>query len=175
MHALVPSLCVSEPLTGVRRPRNFAVLLFGREPSRFFPGAVTFFSRYPGVDRSEPTAERHELTGALVDQARRLLSLLDGEVVRLFEKTDVDVPDVETYPRRALYEAAINALVHRDYEMVDPTMRRTMASIGSPPPEFDADEARVTCVLRANPRRLVSRYVPAVSKRPRGPASSRRR
>ncbi len=235
LHALVPSLCVTEALTGVRRPRNFAVLLFGRDPTRFFPGAVTFFSRYRGVDRSESTAERHELTGALVEQARRLLALLDAEVVRLFEKTDVDVPDVETYPRRALHEAAINALVHRDYELDDPTrvtafvdrvetvspgallrgvslealregresprwrnqslawfflqlklaqgegqgvptMRRTMADLGSPPPEFDADEARVTCVLRAHPRRsAVSRYVAAPSKRPRGPASSRRR
>ncbi|HKH47073.1 MAG TPA: hypothetical protein VKM72_20645 [Thermoanaerobaculia bacterium] len=37
----VPPLCSREPLTGVLRPRNFAILLFGRETQRFIPGAVS--------------------------------------------------------------------------------------------------------------------------------------
>jgi ATP-dependent DNA helicase RecG len=37
----VPPLCVREPLTGVLRPRMFAILLFGREVQRFVPGAAT--------------------------------------------------------------------------------------------------------------------------------------
>ncbi len=40
----VPSLCVREPLTNVLRPRNFAVLLFGRDVQRFIPGAFSLFS-----------------------------------------------------------------------------------------------------------------------------------
>jgi ATP-dependent DNA helicase RecG len=57
-------------------PRNFSVLLFGKEPTRFFPGAWTKVSIYPGNDRSELTAERHDLTGTVVTQARRALDLL---------------------------------------------------------------------------------------------------
>ncbi len=34
----VPSLCIAEPLTSLVRPRNFAILLFGRMPQRFIPG-----------------------------------------------------------------------------------------------------------------------------------------
>jgi ATP-dependent DNA helicase RecG len=116
----VPSLCHIEPLSGVVRPRNYAVLLFGREPQRFIPGAFTLYSSYPGVDRSEEVANRFELAGTLLDQARRLQELLEAEAVTLFDKANRKTPNVEKYPWRALQEAMINALAHRDYELVDP-------------------------------------------------------
>ncbi len=116
----VPSLCLAEPLTGVLRPRNFAVLLFGREPQKFVPGSFSIYSVYPGLDRTAPVARRLELAGTLLSQAKRLLELLDAEVVTLFDKTDLTTPNVEKYPRRALQEAMVNALAHRDYELFDP-------------------------------------------------------
>jgi hypothetical protein len=118
---LVPPLCAHEPLTDELRPRNFALLLFGREPQRFIPGAYTLFSIYPGTDRSEAHAERHELTGTLIDQARRLIELLDVQSYTAFDKTDQTRPNAVKYPKRALHEAAINALAHRSYEEVHPT------------------------------------------------------
>ncbi|WP_437978281.1 ATP-binding protein [Sorangium sp. So ce295] len=117
----VPPLCVREPLTGVLRPRNFAVLLFGRETQRFAPGAFSLFSIYPGVDRSDPHAERHELPGNLLEQARRLTELLDVQSYTAFDKSDPASPNSVKYPKRALYEAMGNALAHRDYEIPDPT------------------------------------------------------
>jgi len=116
----VPSLCVAEPLSGVLRPRNYAVLLFGREPQRFIPGAFSIYSAYPGIDRTDPFARRFELPGTLLDQARRLQEFLDAEVFTLFDKTNLKAPNAETYPRRALQEAMVNALAHRDYELGDP-------------------------------------------------------
>ena len=89
----VPSLCVREPLTGVLRPRNFAVLLFGRETQRFVPGAFSLFSVYPGVDRSDPRAARHELAGNLIEQARRLTELLDVQSYTVFDKSDPVSPN----------------------------------------------------------------------------------
>jgi len=121
IHALVPPLCVREPLSGELRPRNFAVLLFGREMQRWIPGAYTLFSIYPGTDRSEAHAERHELTGTLIEQAHRLLELLDVQSYTAFDKTDPTRPNAVKYPKRALHEAAINALAHRSYEEVHPT------------------------------------------------------
>lgn len=118
---LVPSLCVREPLTGKLRPRNFAVLLFGRETQRFIPGAFSLFSVYPGVDRSDLHAERYEITGGLIEQARRLTELLEVQSYTAFDKSDPTSPNVVKYPRRALYEAMGNALSHRDYGLPDPT------------------------------------------------------
>jgi ATP-dependent DNA helicase RecG len=117
----VPSLCIAEPLTGVLRPRNYAMLLFGREPQRFVPGAFSIYSAYPGRDRSDPVARRFEIAGTLLDQARRLQELLDAEAVTLFDKTNRTAPNAEKYPRRALQEAMMNAIAHRDYELPDPS------------------------------------------------------
>jgi ATP-dependent DNA helicase RecG len=146
--AFVPPLLVSEPLTGVLRPRNFAILLFGRETQRFIPGAVTYFSIYPGVDRSDPHAERHELAGNLLEQAIRLWELLDIQSYTAFDKTDPTSPNVIKYPKRALYEAMGNALAHRDYELPDPTRvtvfsdRIEVASPGSLPTGVDIESLR---------------------------------
>jgi len=117
----VPPLCVAEPLSGLLRPRNFAILLFGRAPQRFIPGGYSIYSAYPGVDRGSPMARRIEIAGTLLDQMRRLNDLLDAEAITLFDKTDREVPNAEKYPRRALEEAMINALGHRDYELFDPS------------------------------------------------------
>lgn len=206
-----PTLCVREPLTGLLRPRNFAILLFGRDVQRFIPGAVSLLSVYPGKDRSESVARRHELAGTILNQAQRLQELLEAQIATLFDKEDIRSPNVLNYPARALLEGMINVIVHRDYSMHDPTritafvdrvemvspgrlplgidlaalrrgragarwrnrglawffnrlnlaqaegqginvMRREMKLAGCPPPRFAADEARVTCTLRANPR-----------------------
>lgn len=121
LSAFVPPLLAAEPLTGVLRPRNFAILLFGQDTQRFIPGAVAFFSIYPGADRSDVHAERHELAGNVLEQARRLQELLDIQSYTAFDKADPASPNVLKYPKRALYEAMGNALAHRDYELPDPT------------------------------------------------------
>jgi predicted HTH transcriptional regulator len=140
---VVPTLLVKEPLTGRVRPRNFAVLLFGRNTQRFVPGAFSFFSIYPGLDRSDAHALRHELAGNLLEQARQLTQLLDAQAYTLFDKTDPVAPNSVRYPKRALYEAMGNALAHRDYELMDPTRitvfsdRIEVLSPGPLPPGVD--------------------------------------
>lgn len=144
----VPSLCVREPLTGITRPRNFALLLFGRDVQRFIPGAFSLFSIYPGTDRSDLHAERQEIAGNVVGQMRRLSELLDIQSYALFDKSDSRSPNAVKYPRRALYEALGNALAHRDYELLDPTRitvfsdRIELLSPGSLPLGVDPEEFR---------------------------------
>jgi ATP-dependent DNA helicase RecG len=155
LSAFVPPLCIREPLTNELKPRNFAVLLFGRDPQKFIPGAVGLFSIYPGNDRSEPTAERHELAGTIIEQARRLGELLDVQSFTAFDKTDSAAPNAVKYPKRALYEAMGNALAHRDYEMNDPTRvtvfedRIEVMSPGSLPYGVQLEDYRAG---RASPR-----------------------
>jgi ATP-dependent DNA helicase RecG len=117
----VPSLCVEEPMTGIVRPRNYAVLLFARDPQQYLLGAVAIYSAYPGQDRTDPVARRLEMAGTLLEQARRLKEQLDSEAVTIFDKRDLETPNVQKYPARALMEAMVNALAHRDYELMDPT------------------------------------------------------
>ncbi len=148
LHALVPPLCWREPLNGILRPRNFAMLLFGRNLQVHVPGAYSLFSIYPGVDRSEPHGERHELAGTIVDQARRLEELLNAQSYVAFDKTNRSEPNAVKYPPRALQEAMVNALAHRDYEIVEPTRitafsdRIEVVSPGALPAGVEIEELR---------------------------------
>lgn len=212
----VPPLCGRDALTRQLRPRNFAMVLFGRQMQAHVPGAYSLVSIYPGHDRSEPHAERHELDGTIVDQARRSIDILGVHSYVAFDKTSERSPNALKYPRQALTEAIVNALAHRDYELPDPTRTtvfsdrieivspgslpsgvmlntlregkaaprwrnqclawflsrlqlaqaegqgiptiiRSMRDEGCPEPRFEADEARVTCLLPAHPRHALVR------------------
>ena len=120
LSAFVPPLLAREPLTGTLRPRYFALLLFGRQPQMFIPGAISFFSTYEGVDRASIRGQRMELAHTLTDQLRVMLPALEAESKALFDKSDTARPTVYKYPVRALREALVNAFAHRDYELVDP-------------------------------------------------------
>ena len=115
----IPPLVVKEPLTDILRPRNFALLIFGKDILKFFNESYIIFSLYPGKDRSEPTGERHEITGNIIEQARICLKLLNDKAHTVFDKTN-GKPNRKKYPARALQEAVVNAIVHRDYEIQQP-------------------------------------------------------
>lgn len=142
----VPTLLVenggNEP-----RPRNFSVLLFGREALKHVSGAYVIFSVYRGKDRSEPTAERREITGSILDQIRKVLEQLMAEAYVAYDKTSPQ-PNQTKYPIRALQEAAVNALVHRDYEIDQPVRitvfsdRIEIVSPGTLPRAIDEDRFR---------------------------------
>ncbi|TAK45064.1 MAG: hypothetical protein EPO28_04095 [Saprospiraceae bacterium] len=115
----IPPLVSKGMMDDVIRPKNFTLLMFGKKPINHFEGAYSIFSIYRGVDRSEPTAERHEITGTIVQQARKLIEKLNTENYVAFDKED-EIPNQVKYPSRALQEAVVNALVHRDYESSQP-------------------------------------------------------
>lgn len=146
--ALLPSLCASEPLTNAVRPRNFTLLLFGHDVPRFVPGAHVVFAAYPGVDRSEPHSEVHFVYGPLFSQIRALQERLKAHAYMVIDKEDAESPNAVKYPLRALEEAVVNALVHRDYGDVHPTYvtvfsdRVEIVSPGGLPSRVDSSEFR---------------------------------
>ncbi len=117
----IPPLFETVKLEGILKPKNFSVLIFGKKGSisRLFPHAFINISFYNGMDRSEPTAERHRLVGTLIEQARKAISILESEAYESFDKLR-DKPNQVKYPHRAIQEAVINAIVHRDYQVPEP-------------------------------------------------------
>lgn len=145
LSVFVPPLAGIEILSNDLKPRNFSLLLFSKDPLKYFPGAYTVVSIYKGMDRSEPTSERHQLTGSIVEQARRSIQILNAETYTAFDKKN-NLPNQLKYPMRALQEAVINSLVHRDYEIDEQTRitvfsdRIEVHSPGSLPRAIDKDK-----------------------------------
>lgn len=117
----IPPLFTRTQLDGQLRPKNFTLLLFGKKQSitSYYTDAYTVLSIYKGKDRSEPTAERYLLNGNIVEQAKKSIELLNTQAYTAFDKT-TSRPNQVKYPIRALQEAVINAIVHRDYEISEP-------------------------------------------------------
>jgi predicted HTH transcriptional regulator len=117
----IPPLCVRKSLDGGLCLRNFALFMFGKKSAITlnFTDAYTSLSVYNGTDRSESTAERHLLTGSIIEQAKKAIELLNTQAYTAFDKVS-EKPNQVKYPIRALQEAVINAIVHRDYEIAEP-------------------------------------------------------
>ncbi len=99
------------------KPNNAAILLFGHEPSRFFPSSEVRCEYHLGTERKKPIASYKVFTGTvfeLVDQAEDfILSKLDYQVETRSEGTSI--PGKYEIPREVIAEAIVNAVAHRDY------------------------------------------------------------
>jgi predicted HTH transcriptional regulator len=117
----IPPLLAKKPLDGGFCLRNFALLMFGKKKSITlnFPDTYLILSVYYGVDRSEPSGKQYTLTGSIIEQAKKAIDLLETQTYISFDKAS-DKPNKEIFPKRALQEAVINAIVHRDYQIEEP-------------------------------------------------------
>jgi ATP-dependent DNA helicase RecG len=119
IHALVPELGSKQGLDNAFHPKNFSLILFGKTPTTYFPGAWTKVSFYPGKDRGDAYSETHDITGNIIKQSKDILRLLEAQQSTAIDKNS-DKPNLPKYPERALQEAVINAIVHRNYESDQP-------------------------------------------------------
>ena len=103
-------------------PTNAGILLFGKDPRYWLPGAYVQFLRLSGtrLESAEVIIEK-EIDGDLLTVLRELDLLLDSQlaarptaVSTLREQTNFD------YPGLAVRELLMNAVMHRDYESTAP-------------------------------------------------------
>jgi ATP-dependent DNA helicase RecG len=105
------------------------ILLFGRMPNRFLPQAGIDAVAFPGVDKDYAALERSALRGpitpllndaggiveaGLVEQAIAFVQR-NTTVAGQLEEGGARRENLSAYPREAVREAIVNALVHRDY------------------------------------------------------------
>ena len=96
-------------------PTNAAILLFGRDPQRFFGHSEIRCARFKGTKPLE-FIDMKVFGGNLIDQREDAVEFVK-EHIKLHAKI-VGLERVETweYPIDALREAVTNAICHRDYE-----------------------------------------------------------
>ena len=103
---------------GEGTPTHAGILFFSNYPQRFLQNAQLRIVRFKGISVTHPVLDRLDCSGALwemVDAAeefiRKNIRLLSFRTSRSFQRDDKF-----EYPLKALREAIINALIHRNYQ-----------------------------------------------------------
>ncbi len=98
-------------------PTNAAILLFGKDPLAFFPGAYVQYVKYDGPSQADTVLKEQRLSGDFLNVMRDLDRLAkDLANSRPVRQTDLAELMVSEYPDLALHELFINAVIHRNYE-----------------------------------------------------------
>ena len=98
------------------KPVNAAILLLGKDPRAFFPGAYIQFLRIDGANITDPIIDQKEIGGTVPDQVRQI-----EELMRLNLRTTAAIGgprrrEQSDYPPVALEQVVRNALLHRSYD-----------------------------------------------------------
>jgi len=102
-------------------PTYAGILLFGKNPRFFLPGAYVQYLKLPGTDLTEKPDDQTEISGDL----HTLLRELEGRLKLLIQTTMHSVSAFgeklqHDYPEWALRELLMNAVMHRNYDSNSP-------------------------------------------------------
>jgi len=101
---------------GHRYPTVAGILLFGKEPQRFFPDSFMICSRFAGLEGRQALATL-DCTGTLLEQYEEAYSFVLSKLNRSFTITGKVRQEKLEIPEEAIREALINALIHRNYNI----------------------------------------------------------
>ncbi|MBU3949726.1 MAG: DUF4062 domain-containing protein [Proteobacteria bacterium] len=99
------------------RPTNAAMLLFGKNPERFFNNAQVHCFHFHGTEKRKPIASQQPYAGRLLEVIDQAVEFVLGKIDRSVgtRATDVQAPVKFEIPRPAITEAVVNAVAHRNY------------------------------------------------------------
>ena len=98
-------------------PTVLGLLVLGKSPQDFIPGAYVQFLKIEGTDLADPIADSEDIRGSVSDVIRRL-----DEKINAHNRVAVDITSARTerrdslYPIVALQQITRNAVMHRAYE-----------------------------------------------------------
>ena len=100
-------------------PSSVGILLFAEQPEQFLPGACVDLAFYPRGERDGNAVDRKRFSGPVPEQIEQTVSWLRASPLNPVAsvKDGGGRHDFPAYDDRALQEAVVNALVHRDYEV----------------------------------------------------------
>ncbi len=108
-------------IDGACYPTNSALLMFGKNPQKFFPNGYINAIRWEGTNVGGRMFDRLEIKGTLDSMLSSALSF-----IKRFMATESKIEpntllrvDLREYPTIALREAIANSIIHRDYQDIN--------------------------------------------------------
>ena len=111
---------------GVLRATVAGVLLCTPNPEQWLPNACITATRYRGGDRASGQVDAREITGPLNEQIAGAVCLRRQKTCMVAARKDPARSDLPQYSEKALFEALVNAVVHRDYSIRGSKIRLSM-------------------------------------------------
>jgi ATP-dependent DNA helicase RecG len=125
---------VEHQLLGLRmiRPDNTptvaGILLIGKDPLPYFPGAYIQWRRLDGIEITDATVDERIIGGTLTSQVRRIEEFMDASNARALVIAAGQHERHFDYPTVALQQIVRNAIMHRTYEGTAAPVRVTWYS-----------------------------------------------
>ena len=111
--------------SGIQRATVAGVLLCSQHPQRWLPNAAIMATRYRGADRTTGQVDAQEITGPLQRQIADAVAFAVRNMQVAARKTPARI-DMPQYSDKAIFEAVVNAAVHRDYGVRGSRIRLSM-------------------------------------------------
>jgi len=98
-------------------PTNAAILLFGKNPHRFFNNAQVHCFHFHGTEKQKPIASQQPYEGTLLEVIDQAVEFVLGKIDRSVgtRATSTQAPVEFEIPRPVITEAIVNAVAHRNY------------------------------------------------------------
>lgn len=99
------------------RPTNAAMLLFGKNPRRFFNNAQIHCFHFHGKEKRKPIASQQPYEGRLLEVIDQAVEFVLGKIDRSVgtRGKSTQAPVTFEIPRSVITEAIVNAVAHRNY------------------------------------------------------------
>jgi ATP-dependent DNA helicase RecG len=106
------------------KPTHLGILVVGKDPRQFLPGAYIQFLRFDGTEMTDPIKDQKEIGGPLPDLLRMLDEIFHAHISVASNITGQSVEIREPdYPIVALQQLARNGVLHRTYEGTNAPVR----------------------------------------------------
>ncbi|MDR0961567.1 MAG: putative DNA binding domain-containing protein [Mediterranea sp.] len=99
-------------------PTFGAIILFGKNPERYLPGAYVQYVRFQGLDRAGDIINEFKFAGCLCKTLVKMDNFIETAIAvkRPIPVSVLREETVSKYPYWATRELLMNAVMHRDYE-----------------------------------------------------------
>lgn len=106
-------------------PTNLGILLFCEQPNKWLDGAFVDIAAYTGTMADGNTADARRIYGTVPEQIEQAIYYFKTSPLLATGSTKDEMgrKDKPAYSPLALQEAIVNALVHRDYELIGSQVR----------------------------------------------------